>query len=150
MQVQNIIFSGDLALENIVSLKDPGYNGETKKLLSPLSGEPRCKLVLQSGAGPLRDSMVGDFKHSRKYETIIILSKKRSGQVDNDWSPNTSNYLLSSSSIMSSYRPKLGFGRVDGSFPPKLHKPHSSGKPATSYCSKWGMTWLRAWARRSR
>ena len=77
LQVQNVRFSGDLALENIVSLKDPGYNGEKKKLPSPLSGGPHCKLVLQSGAGPLRDSMVGDFKHSRKYETIIILSKKK-------------------------------------------------------------------------
>ena len=30
LQVQNVRFSGDLALENIVSLKDPGYNGEKK------------------------------------------------------------------------------------------------------------------------
>ena len=42
-------------------------------------------------------------------------------------------------------RPKLGFGRLNGSFPPKLHKTHSRGKPATSYCSKWGVTWLRTW-----
>ena len=100
-----------------------------------ITGGRYCKSVLQSGEAPLRDSMVGDFKHPRKYRITSPISS----------SPNTSNYWSSSSSNMSSYRPKLGFGRVDGSFSPRLHKPHSSGKPATSYCSKWGLTWLRAW-----
>ena len=93
--VQNLIFSGDLALENKVSLTDPGmtrklvksylsltktytqtqvqrimttgHDSEIKKLPSLLSGGRYCKSVLQSGEAPLRNSMVGDFKHPRKY-----------------------------------------------------------------------------------
>ena len=93
--VQNLTILGDPAMENEVSPTDQdmtrnliksypsltksdtqiqvlrvmttGHDSKLEKLPSLLSSGQYCKSVLQSGEAPLRDSMVGDFKHPRKY-----------------------------------------------------------------------------------